>query len=72
MHDESQGVAHVLVNKKGGEVNDLVTIGLIVVAVLAVLGLGIRVVISFKGGTKSNFKNIKAGGDVVGRDKVRK
>lgn len=52
--------------------NDLVTIGLIVVAVLAVLGLGIRVVISFKGGTKSNFKNIKAGGDVVGRDKVQK
>ncbi len=52
--------------------NDLLTIGLIIVAVLAVLGLGIRVVIRFKGGNKSTFKNIKAGGDVVGRDKVQK
>lgn len=52
--------------------DDLLTIGLIVVAILAVLGLGIRFVINFKGGSKSNFKNIQAGGDVVGRDKVQK
>ncbi|MBU2977890.1 hypothetical protein [Alteromonas sp. C1M14] len=51
---------------------DLISIGLIIVAVLAVLGLGIKVAISFKGGSKSTIKNVKAGGDVVGRDKVHK
>ncbi|WP_163937130.1 hypothetical protein [Paraferrimonas sp. SM1919] len=52
--------------------DNLITIGLIAVAILAVLGLGIKVVMSFKGGSKSSFKNIRAGGDVVGRDKVQK
>jgi len=52
--------------------DDLITIGLISVAVLAVLGLGIKVVMNFKGGNKSNFKNVRADGDVVGRDKVQK
>lgn len=52
--------------------NELTTIGLIIVAVLAVLGLGIKVVINFKSGSKTSFKNITAGGDVVGRDKVQK
>jgi len=52
--------------------DNLLTIGLIAVAVLAVLGLGIKVVMRFKGGSKSSFKNIQAGGDVVGRDKVQK
>lgn len=52
--------------------DNLITIGLIAVAILAVLGLGIKVVISFKSGSKSNFKNVHAGGDVVGRDKVKK
>jgi hypothetical protein len=51
---------------------DLATVGLVVVALLAVLGLGIKIVASFKGGSKSNFKDVKAGGDVVGRDKVEK
>ncbi|WP_423186827.1 hypothetical protein ACO1PK_01015 [Alishewanella sp. d11] len=52
--------------------DNLMTIGLIVVAVLAVLGLGIRVTLNFNGGNKSNIKNVQAGGDVVGRDKVQK
>lgn len=52
--------------------DNLTTIGLISIATLAVLGLGIRIVISLKGGSKSSFKNVKARGDVVGRDKVEK
>lgn len=51
---------------------DLMTIGLITVAVLAVLGLGIKIALNYKGGSKSTIKNVKAGGDVVGRDKVQK
>lgn len=51
---------------------DLVTIGLIFVAALAVLGLGVKVIMSFKVGSKNSMKNINAGGDVVGRDKVQK
>lgn len=51
--------------------NDLVTMGLIGIAVLAVLGLGIRVVINFKAGknVKNKLKNVSIGGDFVGRDK---
>lgn len=52
--------------------DNLITIGLIAVAILAVLGLGIKVIISFKSENKSNIKNVRAGGDVVGRDKVQK
>jgi hypothetical protein len=52
--------------------DNLITIGLIAIAILAVLGLGIKVAISIKGGSKSSFKNVQAGGDVVGRDKVQK
>ena len=52
--------------------DNLIIIGFIVVAVLAVLGLGIKVVISVKSGSRSNFKDVQAGGDVVGRDKVQK
>lgn len=52
--------------------DNLLTIGLIAVAILAVLGLGIRVVINFKSGNKSTIKNVQAYGDVVGRDKVQK
>ncbi|MBP5980298.1 MAG: hypothetical protein KA748_08830 [Halomonas sp.] len=51
---------------------NLITVGFIAVAILAVLGLGIKVAISFKSGSKSSFKNIQAEGDVVGRDKVQK
>jgi hypothetical protein len=61
-----------LVSLKGTEMDDLITIGVIAVAILAVLGLGIKFVISFKSGSKNNFKNVQAGGDVVGRDKVQK
>lgn len=56
----------------GEKMDNLITIGLIVVAILAVLGLGIKVALTFKGGSKSNIKNVQAGGDVVGRDKVQK
>ncbi len=47
--------------------NELAIIGLIVVAALAVIGLGIKVAIKIR--TGNSFKNISAGGDVVGRDK---
>jgi len=49
--------------------NDIFIYGLISLAGLAILGLGVKVFISFKGGSKATFKNIKAGGDVIGRDK---
>lgn len=47
------------------------TMGLIGVAVLAVLGLGIRVVFKIKSGksVKNNLKHVDIGGDFVGRDK---
>jgi hypothetical protein len=49
--------------------NEILLYGLVGLAALAILGLGIKVVISFKSGNKTTFKNIDAGGDVVGRDK---
>jgi hypothetical protein len=49
--------------------NEILIFGLIGVACLAILGLGIRVVLKFRSGNKTTFKNINAGGDVVGRDK---
>lgn len=53
--------------------NETLIIGLIVVAVLAVTGLGIKFVLSYKEKNKTNYNvkmnNITAGGDVVGRDK---
>jgi hypothetical protein len=52
--------------------SNITTLGLIAVAVLAVLGLGIRVVFKIKGGNKNVMKNINASGDVVGRDKIEK
>ncbi|MDY7024722.1 MAG: hypothetical protein SVC26_00060 [Pseudomonadota bacterium] len=52
--------------------DDLITIGIIAAAVFSVLGLGVRVHASFKSGSKTTIKNVKAGGDVVGRDKVQK
>lgn len=61
-----------LIVKIQGKIMDLLTIGLIIVAGLAVLGLGIRVAMNFKNGNRNNMKNIQAGGDVVGRDKVHK
>ena len=55
----------------GGKMNDLVTMGLIGIAVLAVLGLGVRVVMNLKAGNnvKNKMKNVSIGGDFVGRDK---
>lgn len=58
--------------KEESIMNDIITLGLVAVAVLAVLGLGIRVSLRFKGGNKNVMKNINASGDVVGRDKVEK
>ncbi|SFX54750.1 hypothetical protein SAMN02745752_02030 [Marinospirillum alkaliphilum DSM 21637] len=52
--------------------DNLIITGLMAVAILAILGLGIKVIINFKSGSKSNFKNVQAGGDIVGRDKVQK
>ncbi|MDD2762302.1 MAG: hypothetical protein PHH11_18640 [Methylomonas sp.] len=53
--------------------NETLIIGLIVVAVLAVTGLGIKIALTYKGKNKTNYSvkmnNITAGGDVVGRDK---
>lgn len=51
--------------------NDLIVMGLIGVAVLAVLGLGVRVVVNLKAGKNVNndVKNVSIGGDFVGRDK---
>ncbi|MCL1038486.1 hypothetical protein L2750_15235 [Shewanella submarina] len=51
--------------------NDLVLIGLIGIAVLAILGLGVRIVINLKAGenVNNNLDNVKIGGDFVGRDK---
>ncbi len=55
--------------------NEIIIIGLIVVAVLAVTGLGIKIALTYKGKNKTNFSvkmnNITAGGDVVGRDKTK-
>ena len=55
----------------GGKMNDLVTMSLIGIAVLAVLGLGVRVVMNLKAGNnvKNKIKNVSIGGDFVGRDK---
>lgn len=51
--------------------NDIVIAGLIVIAALAVLGLGIRVVIKLKGGknVSNKLKDVEIGGDYTGRDK---
>lgn len=52
--------------------SNLATVGLMAVAVLAVLGLGVKVIIKFESGNRSSFKNVQADGDVIGRDKVQK
>ncbi|WP_154140121.1 hypothetical protein [Photobacterium damselae] len=51
--------------------NDFMIMGLIGIAVVAVLGLGIRVVLKFKSGNsvKNKLKGVNIGGDFVGRDK---
>lgn len=49
--------------------NEFIMYGLIGLAALAILGLGVKVIITYKGGKKTVMKNIQAGGDVVGGDK---
>ncbi|WP_165369521.1 MULTISPECIES: hypothetical protein [unclassified Pseudomonas] len=49
--------------------SEVMQYGLIGLLALAVVGLGVKVTLSYKGGNKVNMKNIKAKGDVVGRDK---
>lgn len=52
--------------------NEMLIIGSIAVAILAVTGLGIKIALTYKGRNKTNYikmNNITAGGDVVGRDK---
>lgn len=48
--------------------NDLAIYGLIVLGGLAVLGLGVRVMIKYKAGTKNNIKNSTFHGPYAGRD----
>lgn len=48
--------------------SDLAVYGLIGLAALAVLGLGIKVAIHFKGGVKNNLKNVTIHGPYAGRD----
>ena len=48
--------------------NDLAIYGLIFLGGLAVLGLGVKVMIKFKGGTKNNIKNSTFHGPYAGRD----
>lgn len=48
--------------------NDIAVYGLIGLAALAVLGLGVRVAIRFKGGIKNNLKNVTIQGPYAGRD----
>lgn len=57
------------VNKGIKDMNDIMLYCLIGLASLAILGLGIKTIITYKGGKKTVMKNIKAGGDVVGGDK---
>jgi hypothetical protein len=50
--------------------NDVLIYGLVAVAVLAVLGLGIKVAINFQGGSKVVIRDIDTQGDVVGGNKI--
>ncbi|MBU2969829.1 hypothetical protein KO527_10770 [Pseudoalteromonas sp. C2R02] len=52
--------------------NELMVYGLIGIAALAVLGLGVKIAINFKGSKKTIMKNIDAGGDVVAGNKTGK
>jgi hypothetical protein len=49
--------------------NDLLIYGIVGLAALAIIGLGVKVIVSFKGGNKTIMKDIAAGGDVVAGDK---
>ena len=51
---------------------DILIYGLIIIASLAVIGLGIKVSLNIKGGKKVVMKNLQAGGDIVGGDKKTK
>ena len=51
------------------KMDNLATIGLIVIAVLAVLGLGIKVAINYKSGNRNKLKDVHIGGDFTGGDK---
>ena len=44
--------------------------GVLGIAALAIAGLGIKVALNYTGKTKTIIKNVDAGGDVVGRDKI--
>jgi hypothetical protein len=48
--------------------NEIVIYGLIGLAALAVMGLGIKVAINLKGGVKNNLKNVTIHGPYAGRD----
>lgn len=50
--------------------NETLIYGLIAIALFAVVGLGIKVTMNFRSGDKFIMKNIKADGDVTGRDKI--
>jgi hypothetical protein len=52
--------------------NEMLVYGLIIVAVLAVLGLGVKISISYRSGDKTVIRDVNSHGDVVGRDKIEK
>lgn len=56
------------VSEGGLKLGDLAIYGLIVLGGLAVLGLGVKVIINIKGGTKNNIKNSTFNGPYAGRD----
>jgi len=48
--------------------NDLAIYGLIALGALAIAGLGIKLTLNYKGGTKNNLKNVNINGSYTGRD----
>ncbi|QLC73693.1 hypothetical protein LPB260_23505 [Pseudomonas sp. LPB0260] len=48
--------------------NDLAIYGLIALGALAIAGLGVKIAINYKGGTKNNLKNVTIHGPYAGRD----
>lgn len=52
--------------------SDLAVYGLIGVAVVAVSGLGLRLIFNLRSGNKVSVKNSDVAGDVVGGNKVEK
>ena len=48
--------------------NDLAIYGLIALGALAIAGLGIKLTLNLKGGTKNTLKDVNINGSYTGRD----